>query len=438
MKPSIGTAALALAVALTGCVNEIPTSTDDELIRVDARSVEVRIPYEEFGADFRILSGFGSAVELSQGVVARNHLDTLNARTLSRFGAFPREAAVRDTTGTTVTDSALTFVGGRVVATLDTARVPDGPVTLRAGALQTGWHAPTVGWELAVDTVARAEPWPEVGGGPVVDLGTATWDPAEGDTLADTLSFAVDSATVAAWGDTTGAAARGVRLSMETEGARVDVRNLQLRLETRPSVNPDTTVVLTVGEEDLTFIYDPVPEPPPDGMRVGGVPAWRTVFRVDLPETLDGPPALCEALGCPFPLEAGSVNFAALVVTSRSSPEAFRPRRSLALDIRPALSPERLPKSPLGSSLVGGIGRELPPRLFAEGGEEEITVPVTRYIRDLVRDEIVAGQRVPSTLTFLTTLEPVSLSVASFFGPGHERAPFLRLILTQDDGVTLP
>lgn len=424
---------LALSVALTGCGDELPTSTDEELIPVDARTVEVRIPYEEFGHDFRILGGFGSAVELNQGVLANDHLGALNARTVSRFGVYPAGTAVRDTTGTTVADSMLTFVGGRVVATMDTVRRPDGPVTIRAGALQASWHPPSVGWELAVDTVGRQEAWPEPGGGPVADLGTATWDPAAG----DTISFPVDSATVAAWGDTA-LASRGIRLRLETEGERVDVRQLDLHLDIRPSVNPDTLVSLRVADQDLTFIYDPIPPPPADGMRVGGVPAWRSIFRVELPETLNGPDRLCETLGCPFALNEGSVSFAALVVTTGSSPEAFRPRRSLALDVRPVLSPGRLPKAPLGRSLVGGPGRELTPGSFDDGAAEEITVPMTQYVRDLLRGETRGGQDVPSTLAFLSALEPLSLSFATFAGPGSDGAPYLRLILTEDDGVTLP
>jgi len=421
------------ALLLAGCSEETPTSSSEDLVQVRARSVEVRLPFSEFGSDFRILGGYGSPVALNQGVLARRHQGALDARTLSRFGSYPRAIAVRDTTGTAVADSSLTFVGGRVVATLDTVAPPDEPVTIRAAAVRTPWHAATTSWELAVDTVGRREAWPEPGGGPVTLLDSAVWDPEEG----DTVSLRVDSATVAQWGDST-AASRGLRLDLLTEGFRVDVRNVELRLETRPSVNPDTTVFASVGEEELTFIYDPFPEPPEDGMRIGGVPAWRTVFRMELPETLNGPERLCETLGCPFSLDAGAVNFAALVVTTRASPGAFRPRRTISLDVRPVLSPERLPKAPLASSLVGPVGRELRPAFFEEDGAEEITLPVTAYTRNLLRGETTRGEPVPPTVAFLSSVEPVSLSFASFFGPGSEREPFLRLILTEDDGVTLP
>lgn len=435
MKRSILAGALVAIGLLAGCENESPTSTAEELIPLEAQSVEVRVPFATFGTDFRLLSGFGSAVELNQGLLARAYRDTLDARTLSRFPAFPEAAAVRDTTGAVVADSSLTFIGGRVVARFDTTSPPGVPVKIRAGAIQTVWHARTVTWELAVDTVGRRELWPEPGGGPVTVLDSTTWDPA----AADTAVFRVDSATIAAWSDSTDTT-RGVRLSVETPGERIRIRTLDLRLRARPSANPDTIIeVRTAGPKDLTFIYTPQPDPPPDGMRIGGVPAWRTVFRIDVPETLTGPPELCEALGCPFEVTPGAVSFASLVVVTRQSPMGFQPDDTLSLDVRPVLSPERLPKAPLGNTLVGPGGRPLPPSFFSGNPGREINVPMTRYIRDVIAagrtDE---GEDVPSTVALLSTLEPVSLSLSSFHGPGSAQAPFLRLILTRDTGVDLP
>lgn len=431
LRRRILTGTLALIPLIWGCADETPTSTRAELFPVTLETVEVRVPFEEFASDIRIIGGFGSPLELGQGVVAREFAGTLNARTLSRFQSYPRAASVRDTTGTLRTDSSLTFFGGQVVLAMDSLRRPDQPVLLRAGALQTAWDATTTTWERAVDSVGAQVPWPEPGGGPVTLLDTATWDPAQGDTVV----LDVDSATVAAWSDTSDPS-RGVRIEAEDPGTRLAIRTLGLRLDTRPSVNPDTTIQLGVAADDLTFIFDPSPPMPPDELQIGGVPARRTVFRVRLPSTLDGPEELCRSLGCPFEITPGTVNFAALVLTTRQTPEAFQPSDTLALDVRPVLVPERLPKSPLGQALVAFL--PLPARYFTTSPGEEILVPMTRFVRDAVRGTTEQGDPAPNTVALLSSFEPVSLSFASFDGPGTTGAPVLRLILSPDEGVQLP
>lgn len=425
------TGILAVTPVLWGCADDSPTSTRAELFPVTLETVEVRIPFEDFASDLRILGGFGTPAELNQGIVAREFAGSLNARTLSRFQAYPEAASVRDTTGTLRSDSSLTFFGGQLVLAMDSLRRPEQPVLLRAGALQTEWDAATAGWELAVDTVGEEVAWPEPGGGPVTALDTATWDPAAGDTVV----LDVDSATVAAWSDSSDPS-RGVRIEVEDPGVRLAIRALGLRLRTRPSINPDTTVLLSVAARDLTFIYDPPPPLPADGLQLGGVPARRTVFRVTLPRTLDGPEELCASLGCPFEITPGTVNFAALVLTTREAPAAFQPSDTLAMDVRPVLVPDRLPKSPLGQALVGLL--PLPSGYFSTDPGREILVPMTTFVRDAVRGTTEQGADAPNTIALLSTFEPVSLSVASFDGPGTSGAPVLRLILSPDQGVQLP
>ena len=126
---------------------------------------------------------------------------TLNARTVVRYGAYPDEVSVRDTLGTTRPDNNLTFIGGRIVAFFDTiASTNDGPVTLALGGLQQEWDVSTVTWETAVDTINDNRSWDEAGAGPVADLGTIVWDPAEG----DSVWFELDSAAIASMADTAG------------------------------------------------------------------------------------------------------------------------------------------------------------------------------------------------------------------------------------------
>lgn len=434
MKRTTLAVATVLSLASLGCEEIIPTSVDENLLPDEPVTVEVRLGWDEFASGLTVYGGFGSAVELGNGVLANGFAGVLNARTLSRFAAFPTTVTVRDSAGTNLTDSLPVFRTGRVAVILDTlASTNDGPVTLALGALQQPWHAPTASWELAVDTAGDAEPWEEPGAGPVRDLGTAVWDPAAG----DTVFFPVDSMQLAEWRDTA-VVSRGIRLGIDTPGERVRVRSVLLRLDVESTVNPDTTVLSTVVREDFTFIYDPVPEPPPDGIRIGGTPSWRTVLDVVAPAVLDGPPALCDAVGCPVEITPEQVNYAALVLRTRRGEAAFQPTDSVSLDVRPVLSRQALPKSPLGSSLTGTLGRRVASDLFGDAEGATIEVPVTRFIQDQLRGETDEGTDPPRTLALLSTFEPLSISFASFHGPGSELEPELKLILTTGGEVQLP
>lgn len=431
-------AALLAVAALTACDDELPTSVDGGLIPVDPVTVEIRIPWSEFASGLAVWGGYGSPRQLGHGVLARGYEGTLDARTLVRFRSIPRVASVRDTTGTVRPDSALTFVGGRLLLRFDTlASTNEGPVTVSAGRTLVRWDVASATWERAVDTLGASEAWPQPGGGPVAPLGSSVWDPAEGDSAV----IALDSAAVAVLTDTADVE-RGIRLSVESSDVRLDVRTVSLRLQARPSINPDTLVEVAAGDRELTFIYTPFPEPPPDGIRVGGVPAWRTVFDVDLPEVLTGPPALCAVAGCPLPLTSERVSHAELVLTTRATePTAFQPTDTVRLDVRAVLAPDRLPKAPLGASFLAGLGlngKPIPGPAFGSRAGQTVSVPLTSFVRSIV-DGAEEGEEPPSsTVALLSVFEPLSIAFASFVGPGEEGEPYLRLIVTATDPVELP
>jgi hypothetical protein len=416
------------------CDENTPTSLDEGRLPVDPATVEILLSWDEFARGLAVYGGFGTTNELGQGVLARAFEGTLDARTLVRFEPYPPRATVRDSAGVLRVDSGFVWIGGRVVARLDTLSSTNGlePVTMSLGALTSEWHVRTASWTLAVDTAGDTRSWPEPGAGPVQALSEAVWDP----TLGDSVVFEVDSAAVAALGDTLNPA-RGVRLALLTEGERIDVRSVGLRLDTRPSVHPDTVVTLNAASQGLTFVYDPVPPPPPDGIRVGGTPAWRTVLDLDVPRVLNGPPSLCAVVGCPFVLEPSRVNHASLVLTTDVvQPTAFQPTDTVRLDVRPVLAPERLPKSPLGTSFVAAAGKPVPPEAFRDGAGLEVSVPITSLVRVLVQED--PDPVPPNHVALLSVLEPLSIAFASFLGPGSVGAPFLRLIVTAADTVRLP
>lgn len=361
MRRFILIAAAAAASALAGCEDELPTATSDELVPVDAGTAEILLPFDEVVDDLRVHRGFGRPADLGYGLLADDFRDALEVRTLVRFGDYPESAQVEDTTGTTVPDSALTFVGGRLILRFDTLGVDagelEGPPQVTARSIQAPWHPETATWEWAVDSVGVQEPWPEAGAGPADSLATAAWDVEE----SDSLSIEVDSATVAAWGDTANPR-RGLRLDLDRPGRRFRLNNVSLELEARPSVNPDTTITVGVPQRLITFVYSPGAEGDP-GLRLGGVPAWRTTFRLDVPESIDASPEVCAVLECPVRLTPETLSAATLLLTPEAPPAGFEPEDTVRLDVRPVLRPERLPRSPVGESLLPDPFR-LDPELF--------------------------------------------------------------------------
>jgi len=417
------------------CQEELPTATGENLIPVEAVTFKVVLPFEEFGSNLRVYGGYGSPAELPYGMVAHQYGGELDARTLIGLWPYPVAATVRDTTGTSRPDSSLVFIGGRLVAKFDTiASVHDGAVELAVGALENAWHYASASWEVAVDTVLDRQPWPEPGAGPVVPLGTATWDPVEGDSVV----FELDSAAVAFWADTAGAD-RGLRLDALTEGVRLQNHTVRLFLVTRPSSNPDTLLDLLVQTRKRTFVYEPVLQTPESDLRVGGVPAWRTVFDIDFPEALDGPPELCARVECPLVLRSPMVNAAVLSLTTAETPEAFRPSDSLRVDFRPVLEPDRLPKSPLGSSLISYsfYGVPLAPEVFGDSAGTRVEIPIGVFVSNLIAANTDPDIEVPGTVTLLSAYEPLSLPYGSFLGDEGAAAPEIHLLLTVGKGVQI-
>lgn len=419
--------ACCLAIALGACQDETPTSVGLDLLPPEPITIGIELPWSDFGSNLAVYGGYSGPAQLSEGMLARAYgTDALDARTLVRFGSFPTSASVRDDTGTLRTDFNLSYHDGYVVAFFDTiASTNTGPVTLELAALQEEWHHRSATWDLAVDTVGEQRAWSEPGAGPVAPLTTREWDPAEG----DSVQFFLDSTQVAGWNDPTDPAT-GARLALLTDGVRLRLVGGALRIYARSSINPDTVLTLTAQAQQVTFVYDVDPAPPPDGMRVGGAPAWRTVLDIAVPASLTGPPELCAAVGCPFALAPRHVGYAALVLRSRSPTLAFQPTDSVALDVRPVLSRAALPKSPLGNSLIANpAGQRVGAAAFAVDGSP-VEIPITSYVKGFLSGPDPAGRPPPGTLALLAAPEPESFTFAEFFGPGVGHDPVMKLIVT--------
>jgi len=420
---------VAAAAAAGACQDKITTAVDGSLIPVEAVTVEVTLPFADFGGEPQAWGGYGGPYELPTDVLAKDYGGVLNARVVASYAPYPDSVYIPDTTGTYVPDTTLTYVGGRLVARFDSeSSLSDGPVTLALGTLGQEWDFRTTSWDFAVDSVGNQEPWTEPGAGPSQLLATSVWDPAAGDSAV----FLLDSAGVNQLADSLDAR-RGLRLEALTSGVRLDLTSLSYVLSTRPSVNPDTLLQVNALTRGRTFIFHPEPGAPGSEMRIGGVPAWRSVFPVSLPDTLYGPPALCARVQCPLALEPQALVSASLVLTTAEVPPAFQPQDVLYLDVRPVLEPSRLPKSPLGTTLVNNPGVALSPESFGEEAGESVVIPLGPYIQAQIRGGEDA--EATSTLALLSALEPLSLYFAAFQGPGSASPPELRLILTISEDV---
>jgi len=424
-----------VALGAVACSEQLPTGVDDDLLPPAPVTLEVRLSWEEFADNLEVFTGYGTAADLGAAFLAHRYSPDLEARTILRFSTMPTTVTVTDTAGTQRTDDQLTLTGGRIVAFLDTIQsVSEGPVTLELGSLEEKWHGRSASWGFAVDTVGERRPWEEEGAGPATTVTTTTWDRSQGDTVV----FALDSAQVEMLRDTA-EVNQGVRITVLTEGVRLKVDNVVLRAAVIPSVRPDTVMDLTGGRRDFTFVYSPLPEAEVDGIRIGGVPAWRTVLDFHLPVSLSGPAELCAVVACPVTLTSDQISQASLVLKGRRGPPAFQPSDTVGLDMRPIYERSAMPKAPLGPSLLLGLfGQRVPPEYFGENEGQEVELPVTNFVRQLVAGDSLHGFPPPNTLALLSKFEPSSLTFASFFGPGTPNAPVLKLIITAGPSVELP
>jgi hypothetical protein len=416
-----------------GCQEISPTATSDELFPVEPQTIEVLLPFSDFAGSIQVIGGYSSPSKLPRGPVVFD-LEGFESRAILRWANWPVQATVLNSNGTNVPDSSLTFVGGRVVLFFDSVTSQtEEPVRVQVGAVTQAWHGPTVSWANQVDTIGDTRQWAVPGGGVVDVLGEGLVSHATGDSLV----IHVDSAQVAAWGDSTDAS-RGLLVQALDPGKRLDFRLSRIVLDTRPSVKPDTIIDLVALARESSFLFDPLPPPAPGDLRVGGAPAWRTYMLINPVREIPVGSPVCVMVECPFMITSDRVNQAELVFTSRQSPLAFQPPDTTRLDVRSVIVPELLPKAPLGAPLAGILGQPMPPEYFSSAPGEKFFLPITAFFRLLLIGQTSGGDPAPTMLAFLSVLEPASLGFLSFEGAGSQNAPMLRLVLTVSGTVELP
>ncbi len=429
-----------LFLGLVSCADKTPTSADAALITAQPATVELRIPWTQFGSNFAVNGGYGYAYELGTATVA-NDFDGLTAKTIAEFSGFATDALVRDSIGTLLTDTAVVVAGGYVTATFDTlTSTVSGPLTLDLGSLSQSWDPLSVTWDMRVDTTNDHEAWSSPGGGTIVPLADTTWTPGSGDSIV----FRIDSSVVAGLADTT-LLTHGIVITGVNPDTRIHITSLNGRLNAKSKIAPDTTVNLPSALAHMTFIYSPAAPPPSGNVRVGGVPAWRTVMTLTVPDTIDSLPAVCAVVSCPVALKPGNIDYAALILHTDTGTLAFQPTDTMGVDVRAVLDPSQGAKSPLGSSFFaadssGMTGVRIPPSAFRKVGGQDVEIPITGFVQQMLAgDTTSVGLPVPHTLALVASGEPSTIQYASFVGPGGgQYAPVLKLIITVSKTVELP
>ena len=435
MSRWMGAAVLVGIFLVGGCGDGTPTSSNEDLLP-GVSTHEVIIPYAEFAEGVSLYSGFGSPANLAAPAVAHSYKEELEARALLNFATPPRTVRVPEPGDTvTVADSTFVPVSGTLVLLVDALDHVEGTtVELALGALSIPFDHRTASWEMAVDTLGGESPWPEPGAGTAREVDVVEWDPAEG----DTVRFQVDSVTATEWAVRDVAERGSARIESRTEGTLLQVREATFVADVRSDINPDTLVTFSSEWERTTVVYTPSTQALGPELLIGGAPAWRTYLSIAPPVRLDPGADYCEGIPCPVDLTAENLIYAGLVLTtSETLLGGFQPVDSLRVQARAVISPERVPRSPLGPP-VQSSPRVIPPAAFGVDGATTVEISMSGYVRQLLRDSSGDEDPPAGTLAIFSAVEAGALQYGTFRGPGQEGEPALRLIFTLFEGVRLP
>ena len=419
-------AALLLAAGTLGCADEDPTQLAGPLLPGgEVRTEEIILEFQQFADDDTTAGGYTRPSQSDTLVVANDYRGILDANALLRFVRAPATVLFRVGDSLRV-DSMPAYIGARMVLRVDTLRLAgERPIRFAVYRTAESWDPATATWTLRVDSLGARAPWAQPGGtrGELVDTASLVAG-------ADSVSFNVDSATIAAWSDTT-SIARGAIVVAETPDTRVRVSSPVLRLRARPALRPDTVVDAVSGAIGRTYVYDP-PQPVPGGtLRVGGNPAWRSFVR--LREGLGSQyvtgcavqraPQNCDRL------RDVTINYAALVVHPSPVPTAFVPEDSMRIDARAVFESAFVPLTRAPLSAVLGRSQAIPPLAFTNG-EGAYEVPITSFLADLVRARADTASAPVRAIALLAVSEGSRLGFAEFGSTQGQRLT-LRIIYTR-------
>jgi hypothetical protein len=413
------------AIAVAACGDEGPTGVGSDLLGEGVRTYEVLFEANEFLVADTTYDGIGTLDDAPFRMAAHSFEGELHARTL--FSLSRPHSVTYTAGGTTRTDSIAAVVGGTLTLVVDTIATSPHPIELDVLEVTEAWDRAAATWTVRMDTAGVTERWTAPGGSPGLGVAAGTW--AGGDTLRITM----DSAAVAVWADTLGAQLGGM-IRATTPGARVFFHSIGFQFDVRP-VGADTVLQAGAIVASKIIATPEAAAAAPGTLRVGGLPAWRSLLRFKPMGDVrihcgPGQPA-----GCTIPLADATINTATVLLYPQPA-GSRRVERPLRLEGRAVLAGPGVPviRSPLTPPL-GAPSDTLSPGLFATSPvpAEPVRLPVTGFVRAQI--DPPTDDPPPEWLALTAVGERGQFGYATFGSITSNRPPRLRLVVSVPDAV---
>ena len=419
-----------LVAAASACTDESPLLTGDPFFPDGRpRTLEVIFPAEEFLTLRGSFTGYSEPRDVSYTVVANEFDGSLQAHTLLRFpGAIPKEISfVQD--GTTRSDSLYSVLGVELFLTVDSAASVGRDVALEALRLEQRWEDTLVTWTVrAASKQGAVLNWSRPGGTTGRVVGMGAYFP--GDSVKRAV-ISIAQSEVDLLRDST---YFGLLVRAQTADSRVQITDARMRVSVRPSNGlRDTTIVMesVVEAQDFGFIFTPEPPQPDDVIRAGSIFSARTLFSMDLPDSVDVCTPGCER----WALKDLALNRASLLLRPIPAPDGFRQLDSAAVGLRTIIEPELGALAPLGEFVTASFqatGFVVPATATFTPADTVVELPFTIHAARLL-----AGDSVPNDFALLAaTTDPIPQPPFSLLM--FDAEPRLRFVFTVPERPRLP
>jgi hypothetical protein len=430
LRSRLHLAALTLLVGAAACSDDSPLLTGDPYFP-DGRpvTVETLVPASEFLIQRGSFTGYTTSQAVSYGVVANTFEGGVTARVLVRFeDAFPAKLEYTQD-NVSHSDSLYTIVSARLVLDVDSSATLSTPIPLAAHRITEDWQSLRISWtRRSVDSAGVSHDWTTPGG---------TFDPA---IAAAGTYLPVDSASTASV-DLSQAAATALRndavhygflIEATSPNTRLQTNGVTLRLELKPSDSVrDTSIVVNATSTLFGFIYDQEPPQPAEFWQAGTVRSARTLFSMQIPDSL----TVCQPTCIRLATKDIALHRVSLLLRPRAAGAGYRLLDSAAVALNTVSEVELGQRAPLGPNVVAGFnsrGQPLPARQVFAAGDTLVEVPFTIQATQMVNADSTASHFALLGSTFDTlTEQPFSLLL---FDPD----PRLRIVFTLPERPRLP
>jgi len=422
-------AALSLLIAgAVACTEESPLLTGDPFFP-DGRpvTVETLIPADQFLTLGGTFTGYSSARSVPYSVVANSFEGGVTARTLLRFPtALPKEIEFT-VAGAAMKDSLYRVTGIELVLQVDSSASQRSPVPVSVHPLTERWDDSIVSWtRRAADSLGTYD-WSQPGGTfQPTAWATGTYQPADSGHV---RVMAIDTSHTATLRDSL---FPGLLVQATQANTMLQLEGAVLRVTVDPS-NTDSTVVLSynAGAENIGLIYTPEAPLPSGLLAAGTVRSTRTLFSIDMPDSLEACTPTCVRLAT----RDVALHHVSLLLRPQAAGGGYRLLDSARVSLRTVAEPELGRLAPLGEPVVSGVsptGRGVPSQTDYFATDTVVELPITLHAA-----RMISGDSVQSDFALLGSQADV-LGFTPFSLLLFDAAPRLRIVFTVPERPGLP